>query len=624
MDDFIDKIAWGLNIVFSNGYGYPRTRWLVLDGAQRRAGVQGLPAPHQVPTRVWYSAYGHLTAREHRATTRGSAPGCTATLDATRTRGRGCRRCERRRARAARHPGARRPRLRRAARPRAFLLLVDRRPRPRRGAGSAGSPTRDARRRARPATGAVNVAFTSARPARGSGSTARRCAQFSRRVRRRHDHAAPAAGSSATSGADAPERWDWGGPAAPAVDAAAAALRARRRRELDALEREQARGARPRGRASSRRSDTSDLDGYEQFGFRDGISQPIVEGLSKAGAGRDDRARRRVRPRLPERVRPLHRPAAPRASADPHGILPADPQRHRPRRPRPQRHVPRAPPAAARTSAASGASSTRRRGAPTAIADPARRARLAAKMVGRWPSGAPLVLAPDADDPRSPRRTTSPTTTPTRAARAARSARTSAARTRATRSTRPRARARPSTSTAGTGSCAAAASTARRCRSTEALRDGGDWRRERGLHFICLNANIARQFEFVQHTWLNNPKFAGLYDDADPLVGAVGAARRDVHRCQADGVRRALHRTCRSSSRCAAAPTSSCPGIARAPLPGDAMRRRAAGNVSSPVGSTCSTSFIDWRSCASSQYIRWRARLWFPSGRCSGMLCHGL
>src|SRR5659263_417682 len=37
---------------------------------------------------------------------------------------------------------------------------------------------------------------------------------------------------------------------------------------------------------------------------------------------------------------------------------------------------------------------------------------------------------------------------------------------------------------------------------------------------ICLNANLTRQFEFVQHTWLNNPNFNGLYDDADPLVGA--------------------------------------------------------------------------------------------------------
>jgi deferrochelatase/peroxidase EfeB len=43
---------------------------------------------------------------------------------------------------------------------------------------------------------------------------------------------------------------------------------------------------------------------------------------------------------------------------------------------------------------------------------------------------------------------------------------------------------------------------------------------DRGLHFICISANIARQFEFVHHTWINNPKFDGLYDDADPLLGA--------------------------------------------------------------------------------------------------------
>lgn len=40
-----------------------------------------------------------------------------------------------------------------------------------------------------------------------------------------------------------------------------------------------------------------------------------------------------------------------------------------------------------------------------------------------------------------------------------------------------------------------------------------------GLHFICLNANISRQFEFVQGAWLNNAKFAGLGDQADPLLG---------------------------------------------------------------------------------------------------------
>ncbi len=30
MDDFIDKVAWGLNLVFTNGVGYPKTRWLDL------------------------------------------------------------------------------------------------------------------------------------------------------------------------------------------------------------------------------------------------------------------------------------------------------------------------------------------------------------------------------------------------------------------------------------------------------------------------------------------------------------------------------------------------------------------------------------------------------------------
>jgi deferrochelatase/peroxidase EfeB len=42
---------------------------------------------------------------------------------------------------------------------------------------------------------------------------------------------------------------------------------------------------------------------------------------------------------------------------------------------------------------------------------------------------------------------------------------------------------------------------------------------ERGLYFICLNANIGRQFEFVQASWLENPKFDGL-DHSDPLLGS--------------------------------------------------------------------------------------------------------
>ena len=43
---------------------------------------------------------------------------------------------------------------------------------------------------------------------------------------------------------------------------------------------------------------------------------------------------------------------------------------------------------------------------------------------------------------------------------------------------------------------------------------------ERGLYFVGINADIARQFEFIHHSWLNSGKFAGLENDPDPLMGA--------------------------------------------------------------------------------------------------------
>jgi deferrochelatase/peroxidase EfeB len=43
--------------------------------------------------------------------------------------------------------------------------------------------------------------------------------------------------------------------------------------------------------------------------------------------------------------------------------------------------------------------------------------------------------------------------------------------------------------------------------------------KENGLHFICINANIARQFEFVQGAWLMSTKFNGLGEESDPMLG---------------------------------------------------------------------------------------------------------
>lgn len=42
---------------------------------------------------------------------------------------------------------------------------------------------------------------------------------------------------------------------------------------------------------------------------------------------------------------------------------------------------------------------------------------------------------------------------------------------------------------------------------------------ERGLYFICLNANIGRQFEFLQNAWMMSTKFSGMTGESDPLIG---------------------------------------------------------------------------------------------------------
>ncbi len=42
----------------------------------------------------------------------------------------------------------------------------------------------------------------------------------------------------------------------------------------------------------------------------------------------------------------------------------------------------------------------------------------------------------------------------------------------------------------------------------------------RGLWFLGLCADLARQYEFLHEAWLDNPKFGGLTRERDPLVGS--------------------------------------------------------------------------------------------------------
>lgn len=61
-----------------------------------------------------------------------------------------------------------------------------------------------------------------------------------------------------------------------------------------------------------------------------------------------------------------------------------------------------------------------------------------------------------------------------------------------------------------------------------------------GLHFICLGASLARQFEFVQSAWMASTRFDGLRNESDPLLGtrepaADGSPTNEFSLPQPDG-----------------------------------------------------------------------------------------
>jgi Dyp-type peroxidase family len=145
---------------------------------------------------------------------------------------------------------------------------------------------------------------------------------------------------------------------------------------------------------------------------------------------------------------------------------------------------------------------------PDGRSDEQARELLAAKMVGRWRSGASLALAPERDDPAlaeendfgyqhtDPRGLACPLGSHVRRVN-------------------PRDALDPRPGTEESLAINRRHRLVRRGRSYGES-DSGD---EQGLYFMCLNANLARQYEFVQHTWANNPTFNGLRDEPDPLIG---------------------------------------------------------------------------------------------------------
>jgi Dyp-type peroxidase family len=144
--------------------------------------------------------------------------------------------------------------------------------------------------------------------------------------------------------------------------------------------------------------------------------------------------------------------------------------------------------------------------------DPVRREFLGAKLVGRWKSGAPLVRTPNADDPKLS------------AANDFEYRRLDSHGLKCPIGAHIR-RANPRNSLGSDE--AEAVKSMRRHRLLRRGRSYGprqadpmvDDGKDRGLFFIALSADIERQFEFVQQTWVNNPTFGGLHGEVDPLVG---------------------------------------------------------------------------------------------------------
>ena len=70
MDDFVNKVAFGLNLTFSRGVGYPGTYFLLWGGAQREQDFKNVQRRHSLPTEVWYKAYPGLSLADMARNTR--------------------------------------------------------------------------------------------------------------------------------------------------------------------------------------------------------------------------------------------------------------------------------------------------------------------------------------------------------------------------------------------------------------------------------------------------------------------------------------------------------------------------------------------------------------------------
>lgn len=181
---------------------------------------------------------------------------------------------------------------------------------------------------------------------------------------------------------------------------------------------------------------------------------------------------------------------------------------------------------------------------------PAKAIALGAKMVGRWPGGAPLMTSPDFDDPDRVRDNKFHYAEDKKGLACPLGSHI--------RRANPRNQLAADRNTNDSEIMVRKHQMIRRGRSfgppiatsmnpREILTTPPDDKR-RGLHFICLVGHISRQFEFVQRAWIHSANFGGLFKDGDPISAArrpsilpdktAGDNPNDEFTCPATPVRR--------------------------------------------------------------------------------------
>ncbi|HEX6371350.1 MAG TPA: hypothetical protein VF006_20695 [Longimicrobium sp.] len=560
LGDFVDKSPGGLTGVWSNNVGFPRARWLTGEGAKNEQLFKAYVRDSMIPTQVWYSAYRWLAVTDINGNSK-IRLGLYGTMDRAQAEewlrrfGGGEKAPP---SGPQPQPAASVP----AARPvtvavddvqglvaRSYARLKHAYYVPVRlgGGAAAGRAWVDGMRKdvtpasldsraVEEAGWAMNVAFTHD-GLRALGLSKEEAGTFSREFIEgmATDHRGRFLGDTGETG---PEHWRWGKPGTPLhamlflFSDTADGLKAM-------LEKERGRGA-MHGVTLDPPLDSVMLpDDKEHFGFHDGIAQPRIAGLKPDAGESADRS-----PPIPAGEVVLGYPNA-------YGRLPASPAVR-------ETNLSSALLGDAVPDPFDTRASHRRRDLGKngsyvvfrtldqdvqafwrfvdgqAEGDAERRKRLAAKMVGRWPNGAPLVWN-DEKEPPFDKKTANAFLYTANGDQHGGKCPLGAH----IRRTNPRDGMAPDP--AESLKVSDRHRLLRRGRAygpplagsfdPEAILAAGAEAPEpkRGLHFICFNTDIARQFEFVQNTWVNGMKFDGLYADPDPLIAPHTDPAKAVH-----------------------------------------------------------------------------------------------